>query len=120
MSSEGVSLRVQLQRAIDEERYAVAAHCSALCVLCACKPRADRGHAHAFRYADAASVRDRLQEVQQQMDRIEARRSSAGPTQPVRFRLGQRVTLKDAGRRGVICGWVELLAMGACSHAVHD
>ena len=98
-------------------------HLQRTALLSVCSVHASPGQTevmrHAIRYADAASLRDRLQEVQQQMDRIEARRSSAGPTQPVRFRLGQRVTLKDAGRRGVICGW-GLLAMGACTHAVHD
>lgn len=78
----------------------------ARCPACASPVQMHRPgvHVHALRYKDAASLRDRLQEVQQLMDSIEAKRSSAGPTQPVRFRLGQRVTLKDGGRRGVICG----------------
>ena len=107
VSSEGVSLRVQLQRAIDEERCIVETipwSDKAVYKPCAARSIVDV-HTHAFRYTDAASLRDRLQEVQQLMDRIEAKRSTAVPTQPVRFMLGQRVTLKDGGRRGVICGW---------------
>ena len=57
------------------------------------------------RYEDAAKLRDLVQEVQQKMDEVLARReSSAQPTQPLRLKLGQRVEHIDTGLKGIVFG----------------
>ena len=58
-----------------------------------------------IRYTNAAGLRDRLQQVQELTDAAAAKRSSGvQPMQPVRLKLGQRVTHADAGYRGLIFG----------------
>ncbi|KAK9814484.1 hypothetical protein WJX72_006640 [[Myrmecia] bisecta] len=77
LATEGLRLRSELQRAVDEEKYDVA-----------------------------AALRDQLKELQAQAEAASASSSgrSAGDRQP-QFRLGQRVMHATHGVRGVICGW---------------
>lgn len=75
--SQEVQLRVQLQRAVDEQRY-----------------------------DDAADLRDRLGKLQQDMrDAAAAKGTTIEARQPRRFKLGQRVEHVTSGYRAVVYGW---------------
>lgn len=74
VASEGLRLRSELQRAIDEERY-----------------------------ADAAEMRDRLKVVQAQSEQAQSEAAGADrPVQ--QYQLGQRVKHAKLGYDGVVCG----------------
>ena len=74
VASEGLRLRSELQRAIDEERY-----------------------------PDAAEVRDRLKLVQEQSNKAQSEAASIEkPARS--YQLGQRVRHAKLGYDGVICG----------------
>ena len=55
------------------------------------------------RYSDAASIRDRLNELEA-TSREAAATVSENRVKP-EFRLGQRIVHKHKGFKGVICGW---------------
>lgn len=74
VAAEGLRLRSELQRAINEERY-----------------------------ADAAEVRDRLKLVQEQSEKAQSEAVSVGKPAR-KFQLGQRVRHATLGYDGVICG----------------
>lgn len=75
VAAEGLRLRSELQRAINEERY-----------------------------SDAAEVRDRLKLVQEQSEKAQSEAASMDrPAR--KFQLGQRVKHATLGYDGVICGW---------------
>ncbi|DBA86428.1 TPA: hypothetical protein ACH3X2_005521 [Trebouxia sp. C0005] len=75
VASEGLRLRSELQRAIDEERY-----------------------------ADAAEVRDRLKVVQGQSEQAQSEAENA-TSSVRKYELGQRVKHAKLGYDGVVCGW---------------
>lgn len=75
VASEGLRLRSELQRAIDEERY-----------------------------SDAAEVRDRLKLVQEQSEQAQNAAASTDKPER-RYQLGQRVKHSELGYDGVVCGW---------------
>ena len=75
LASEGLRLRSELQRAIDEERY-----------------------------TDAAEVRDRLKVVQEESEEAQSQAASVErPAR--KYQLGQRVKHAKLGYDGVICGY---------------
>lgn len=74
VASEGLRLRSELQRAIDEERY-----------------------------ADAAEVRDRLKVVQGQSEEAQSEAENA-TSSARKYELGQRVKHAKLGYDGVVCG----------------
>ena len=74
VASEGLRLRSELQRAIDEERY-----------------------------SDAAEVRDRLKLVQEQSKKAQSEAASVEKPARM-YQLGQRVRHAKLGYDGVICG----------------
>ncbi|EIE19000.1 hypothetical protein COCSUDRAFT_54839 [Coccomyxa subellipsoidea C-169] len=75
--SQDVQLRVQLQRAIEEQRY-----------------------------DDAAALRDTIGALQQKMrDAALQRSNSMQAQQPRRLKLGQRVEHATSGYRAVVYGW---------------
>ena len=74
LASEGLRLRSELQRAIDEERY-----------------------------SNAAEIRDRLKVIQDSSTEAASQDSTAqGPER--KYQLGQRVKHSELGYDGVICG----------------
>lgn len=76
VATEGLRLRTEMQRAVEEERY-----------------------------ADAAKYRDLLAEIEKQSQQAQAAAAQlAAAAQPV-LKLGQRVLHKDLGYRGVVAGW---------------
>lgn len=80
LASEGLRLRSELQRAIDEERY-----------------------------ADAAKVRDRLKDIQDSTAEATSQgqdNSAQGPER--KYQLGQRVKHAHLGYDGVICGCISI------------
>ncbi|KAK9846385.1 hypothetical protein WJX81_002720 [Elliptochloris bilobata] len=83
-AAEGMRLRVEMQRAVDEERY-----------------------------AEAAELREKLREAKERTEEALGRRSmQAEAVMPRRLRLGQRITHAVHGYRGVICGWDEACCEG--------
>ncbi|CAD7697105.1 unnamed protein product [Ostreobium quekettii] len=74
VTSQGVRLRSELQKAVDDERY-----------------------------ADAAEIRDRLNELEA-ASRKAAESASEVHSVP-QFRLGKRVKHMEKGYSGVVCGW---------------
>lgn len=74
VASEGLRLRSELQRAIDEERY-----------------------------SDAAEVRDRLKVVQEQSEKAQTEAASIDQPAR-KYQLGQRVRHAKLDYDGVICG----------------
>lgn len=74
VAAEGLRLRTELQRCIDEERY-----------------------------EDAAKARDRLKEVESALRTVSEASRSYEETE-YGFTLGQVVYHRDAGYRGVVCG----------------
>lgn len=74
VASEGLRLRSELQRAIDEERY-----------------------------SDAAEVRDRLKLVQEQSEKAQTEAASIDQPAR-KYQLGQRVRHAKLDYDGVICG----------------
>eukprot|EP00879_Flechtneria_rotunda_P024998 GHRR01026527.1.p1 GENE.GHRR01026527.1~~GHRR01026527.1.p1 ORF type:complete len:133 (+),score=43.10 GHRR01026527.1:3-401(+) len=75
--SEGLRLRTEMQRAVQEERY-----------------------------ADAAKFRDLLAALDRQAKQAAALAAEAGPgSKALRLRLGQRVVHRTFGYRGVVVGW---------------
>ncbi|GAX76663.1 hypothetical protein CEUSTIGMA_g4109.t1 [Chlamydomonas eustigma] len=76
LASEGLRLRSELQRAIDQERY-----------------------------QDAAQFRDLLVELEKESKRAQALVIGMEDGQQPLFRLGQRVLHRNDGFRGLIVGW---------------
>lgn len=74
LASEGLRLRSELQRAIDEERY-----------------------------SDAASIRDKLKVIQEDSAEAASQASGTQAVER-RYQLGQRVKHAELGYDGVICG----------------
>lgn len=74
-NSEGLRVRTEMQRAVEEERY-----------------------------ADAAKYRDMLAELERASKRAQALADEFGAGAPV-LRLGQRVLHATHGYRGVVVGW---------------
>ncbi len=75
-ASEGLRLKSEMQRAVDEERY-----------------------------GDAAKIRDLLKGLEVQVSEASAAAAQAGcTTAELRFELGQRVVHARKGYRGVVCG----------------
>lgn len=76
MATEGLRIRSELQRAIEEERY-----------------------------SDAASLRDQLKEVDSKMKGTSALAGEWNVRVEPKFRLGQRVLHSKHQYRGVVVGW---------------
>lgn len=75
-ASEGLRLRSELQRAVEEERY-----------------------------KDASLLKGRLTALQRETDAASASAAAERGTGQLQFRLGQRVLHAEHGYRGIICGW---------------
>lgn len=89
LASEGLRLRSELQRAIDEERY-----------------------------ADAAKVRDRLKDIQDSTAEAASQSQDDVVQGPERkYQLGQRVKHAQLGYDGVVCGYLfaSLLVFVCCA-----
>mmetsp|Transcript_25874 Transcript_25874/g.66704 ORF Transcript_25874/g.66704 Transcript_25874/m.66704 type:complete len:499 (+) Transcript_25874:102-1598(+) len=77
LAAEGLGLRTQMQRAVEEERY-----------------------------SDAARIRDMLADLERRAKRAEALAAEFKPSGVSReFRLGQRVKHRKFGYRGLVVGW---------------